>query len=57
MMGAPMGGMGGGGGGGGDQERSTNAAYQTHGGLFEPEVAEGPFGVARISGTLDDEEA
>lgn len=59
MMGAPMGAMGGGAGGGGgdDQQRSTNAAYQTHGGLFEPELAEGPFGVARISGTLDDEEA
>jgi hypothetical protein len=55
MMGAPMGGMGGG--GGGDEQRSTNAAYQVHGALFEPEVAEGPFGVARISGSLDDEEA
>jgi len=55
MMAPPM--MGGGaGGGGGDEQRSTNAAYQVHGGLFEPEVAEGPFGVARISGSLDDEE-
>lgn len=59
MMGAPMGAMGGGGGGGGgDEQRSSNAAYQVQdSGLFEPAVSEGPFGVARISGDLNEEDS
>lgn len=57
MMGGGMMGGGMGAGGGGDEQRGGNSAYQVHGGLFEPEVDEGPFGVARISGSLNDEEA
>ncbi|WP_028848754.1 hypothetical protein [Thermocrispum agreste] len=44
--------------GGNDESRSSSAQYQVPDtALFEPEVPEGPFGVARISGSLDDEEA
>lgn len=57
MGGGMMGGAGAAGGGGGDESRSSNAAYRVSAtDLFEPEVGEGPFGVARISGSLDDEE-
>lgn len=56
MGGGMMGGMGGGAGGGGD-ERSSSSQYQVHGsGIFEPDLQEGPFGVARISGSIDDDE-
>ncbi len=53
-----MGGMGGGGaGGGGGEDQQRTAAYPLHEtGLFEPDVPEGPFGIARISGSLDDDE-
>lgn len=60
MGGAPMmGGMGGAGvgaTGGGDEQRGGSAFQLDGGGLFEPDVAEGPFGVARISGSLDDDD-
>ncbi|MGH3515922.1 MAG: hypothetical protein ACRDQ7_00580 [Haloechinothrix sp.] len=56
MGGGMMGGMGAGAGGAdGDQERTTGA-YRIDGGLFEDEIATGPFGTARISGSLDDDD-
>lgn len=55
--GAPMMGGGGAGAGGGGEDQQRSAAYPLHEtGLFEPDVAEGPFGIARISGSLDDDE-
>lgn len=57
--GAPMmGGMGGGGAGagGGGEDQQRTAAHPLHEtGLFEPDVPEGPFGISRISGSLDDD--
>lgn len=56
--GAPMmGGMGGAGAGGGGEDQQRSSAYPLQEtGLFEPDGAEGPFGIARISGSLDDDE-
>lgn len=58
MTGGGMGAMGGAGVGsaGGDEQRSGSTFQLDSGGLFEPDVAEGPFGVARISGSLDDDD-
>lgn len=59
MGGMPMmGGMGAGVGsaGGGDEQRSGSAFQVDGGDLFEPDVPEGPFGAARISGSLDDDD-
>ena len=55
MGGAPMM-AGAAGAGGSDETRSSNSSYQVPAStLFEPDIPEGPFGVARISGSLDDE--
>lgn len=55
--GAPMMGGAGAGAGGGGEDQQRTAAYPLHEtDLFEPDVPEGPFGIARISGSLDDDE-